>query len=456
VAEVQDQVQGDEAQVLAALQRHGWNATSFQALEPEFRHWFTPDGRCVAYVDTGRAWVAAGAPLAPDDVLAETARDFTAAAARAGRRVCFFATEQRFAARVPGRTLLIGEQPSWDPAHWPEALSRSASLREQIRRARAKGVTVRRLAPADVVEGAPIRRAIEVLIDRWQRQRPMPPLGFLVQVHPFGLVHERRLFVAEQAGRLVAFLGAVPVYARKGWLFEDLLRDPTAPNGSVELLVDHAMRACAAEGSRYVTLGLSPLSGAVPTWLRSARVVGAGFFDFAGLRAFKAKMRPAEWDAIYLSYPRELSAARALLDALAAFARGGLLRFGVRTLLRGPAVLIRLLAVLLLPWTVLLALPVARPFFPSALVQGAWVAFDVGLVVGLLALMHRWREGLARLLAATVTADAVVTCLQAVLFNLPRLRGPGSAALVGAAVAGPSLAAVLLWGAHRRRVADGR
>jgi phosphatidylglycerol lysyltransferase len=436
--------------VLTALRQHGWNATSFQVLEPDFCHWFTEDGRCVAYVDTGTAWVAAGAPLARDDELAATAGDFMAAARRAGRRVCFFATEERFVQRAAMPSLLIGEQPSWDPGRWPDALACSRSLREQIRRARAKGVKVRRLSREEVSDGAPARRAIESLIDRWHGRRPMPPLGFLVQVHPFAQVDERRLYVAEREGGLLAFLGAVPVYARQGWLFEDLIRDPGAPNGSVELLVDHAMRACAAEGSRYVTLGLSPLSGAVPHWLGSARVWGAGFFDFAGLRAFKAKMQPAEWSAIYLCYPPGRSALRALLDALAAFARGRLLHFGVRTMLRGPAVLIRLLSLLLLPWTVLLALPLARPYFPSATVQGAWVVFDLGLVFGLFALMRRWRHGLARVLAATITADAVVTLAQAMLFNLPRLRGLADAVLVSLAVSGPALAALLLWGAYRR------
>ena len=48
--------------VLDLLRQHGWNATSFQVLEPGFEYWFDADA-CVAYVDTGRAWVAAGAPI---------------------------------------------------------------------------------------------------------------------------------------------------------------------------------------------------------------------------------------------------------------------------------------------------------------------------------------------------------------------------------------------------------
>ena len=57
---------------------------------------------------------------------------------------------------------------------------------------------------------------------------------------------------------LVALLAAVPIYARQGWLVEDLLRDVGAPNGTAEALVDKAMRRFAEAGSRYATLGLAP------------------------------------------------------------------------------------------------------------------------------------------------------------------------------------------------------
>ncbi|HZJ62690.1 MAG TPA: phosphatidylglycerol lysyltransferase domain-containing protein, partial [Kofleriaceae bacterium] len=78
----------DRVRVLALLKRHGWNATSFQILEPGFRYFFDGDDACVGYVDTGRAWVAAGSPVAPPERFAEISDRFVAAAAAAGRRVC--------------------------------------------------------------------------------------------------------------------------------------------------------------------------------------------------------------------------------------------------------------------------------------------------------------------------------------------------------------------------------
>jgi hypothetical protein len=93
----------ERPRVLALLERHGWNATSFQILEPGFRYWFDGDDACVGYVDTGRAWVAAGPPIAPPERLADVTARFVAAAADARRRVCCFATEARFRDAVDWR-----------------------------------------------------------------------------------------------------------------------------------------------------------------------------------------------------------------------------------------------------------------------------------------------------------------------------------------------------------------
>lgn len=430
---------------LALVGKHGWNATSFQTLESGYQYFFCGDDACVAYVDTGAAWVAAGAPIAPHERLREVADAFTSAARAHDRRACFFATESRFLDETNMHALCIGEQPVWDPTGWADTLRTSRSLREQLRRARAKGVRVRLVAPHELEdEGSPIRAAITELARRWLGSRPMAPMGFLVQLSLFTDAKERRCLVAEREGQLVGVLGMIPVYARGGWFCEDFLRDPAAPNGTVELLFDAAMQKAAEEGCRYLTLGLAPLSGTIAAPLRAARKWGAALFDFAGLRAFKDKLRPQSWVPIYLSYPTGQGSLNALRDVLTAFARGGLLRFGLETLSRGPAVVVRLLAALLLPWTVLLTLAPAR-YFPSPLMKWAWVLFDIGMAGALLRLTALWQARLATVLFGLLIADAVLTTLQVALYNLPAARGGGDLLMSAVAIAGPSLAALLLW-----------
>jgi phosphatidylglycerol lysyltransferase len=382
-------------------------------------------------------------------VAAVTAR-FVARAAEAKRRASFFAVEERFLRATGLASMRIGEQPTWDPRAWDETVRGAKSLREQLRRARVKGVVVRRVEPEALEDAAtPERRAVEALITRWLGSRGMAPMGFLVDVQPFGFAKERRFFVAERAGSVVAFLAAVPVYARSGWLLEDLLRDPTAPNGTAELVVDFAMRALGAEGSRYVTMGLAPLAGA-SGWLRVVKEWTRALYDFEGVRAFKAKLRPHGWEPIYLAYPAGASPNAALLDALGAFARGSFARFGAETLLHGPAVVVRALGAMLVPWTVLLATAPAR-WFPFGWSKAAWVSVDVAMAVALVALAAEWRAWLARVVAVAVTADAVATWIEALAWNAARATTALDWLVVAVACAAPTAATAILWGAIGHR-----
>jgi len=445
----------ERRRVLAVLRRHGWNATSFQVLEPGFRYWFADDDACAAYVDTGGAWVAAGAPLTAAHRVGEVAERFRGAAHAAQRRVAFFGVEQRLVEALPWPSLLIGEQPEWDADAWLGALRSSSGLREQLRRARAKGVTVRTASSDELLSSsAPLRRQLEQLVAAWLRRHEMAPMGFLVQVDPLTLLEEHRVHVAEQNGRLVGFLTAAPIFARPGWLLQNLIRAAEAPNGTTELLVDHAMRDALneddGERSPMVTLGLAPLAGQVVPALRLARSAGSVLFDFEGLRAFKARLRPGTWRPIFLVYPPGQGAVRTLLDVLGAFARGRLLAFGLRTLLRGPTLVVRLLAALLVPWTVLLA--VAEGWhFPAEWVRWAWVGVDVALAAALFRLAVRWSDRLSRVVVAAVGVDAVVTLAEVLAWNVPRMRGLGDALVALVAVTAPSVAFVILWQARVRR-----
>jgi phosphatidylglycerol lysyltransferase len=439
----------DRALALAILRRHGHDVTSFQLLEPSFRYFFHGGG-FVAYVDTGSAWVAGGGPVTPPERVASVARAFVDAARARGRRASFFAVSDAFVEATGFRRVRIGEQPLWDPARWEDVVREHASIRSQVRRARAKGVTVRRAEADEMADPrSSSRRAVESLAGSWLEGKPLAPMGFLVDLALFAFPEERLYFVAEHRGHVVAFLAAVPIYDRNGWFFEDLLRDRHAPNGTAEALVDEAMREVARRGSRTVSLGLAPLSGHVPRRLRLARALARPLYDFRGVHAFKAKLRPHAWETVYVAGERR-SPWFALADGLAAFARGSVLRFGVETFARGPIAVLWLLTALLAVWTPLLALAPAR-FFPSPAVHAAWVTFDVLLGVALVSLCLRYRAWLGRLLVSAVTLDALLTLAQAIAWNLPRARGAFEHAVIAFACAGPALAALALRGMVRRQ-----
>jgi len=316
--------------------RFGREGMSSLSLKSECSYWFGAGG-CVAYFDTGASWVAAGAPLCAKRDTESVAAAFVRAADRAGRRASFFAAEQAFESVPSLGSVCIGQQPTWDPQRWSSTLRGSRSLREQLRRARAKGVRVRPLEATEVLDpSSPMRLEVERIVKGWLETKGLAPMGFLVQPEPFAFPEARRYFVAEREGAIVGCLIAAPVPGRRGWLVDTTARTKGAPNGTTELMVDALMRTVSAEGSRWVSLGLAPLSGPAPEWMKRIGSITPWLFDFEGLQAFKARLHPHQWEPMYLVHPKRTPAVLALLDALTAFAHGSLLRFGVQTARRHP------------------------------------------------------------------------------------------------------------------------
>ena len=436
---------------LGLLRRFGWNATSFQVLEPGFSYWFHGDDACVAYVDTGYAWVVAGAPIASTDRLSQVADRFVSEAHRRRRRVVFFATEARFATATGMDSILIGQQPIWNPGDWDSIVDSIRSLREQMRRARSKQVVVRRLVADSNSHPLVVdQQAVEELIAQWIGAKSIPALGFLVDLHPFSFCHERRYYVATRGAKYVGFAAVIPVLGRDGWFIENLIRSRDAPNGTIELLVDATMRDAAASGSDFVTLGLVPLAGAVTSWLRAARKYGSIFYNFSGLEAFKTKFRPREWCPIYLTYPKEQPSILAVYDSLFAFAKGGLIRFGLQTMLWGPDIVLSTLAILLVPWTLLIALADCGRWFPSPFVKWAWVVFNFCICAALLSMRARRRRISVSLVNALTAIDALTTIGEALFFNVPHIRHWPEYLIILIAIAAPSFATVVLWNVRRR------
>jgi Uncharacterized conserved protein len=293
--------------------RYGWNATAFQIVNPGMRHWFSAAGDAViGYVRRAGVRVVAGAPVCDGERLEAVLREWEGEAARAGERVCYFGAAGRVhevLGATPGHaTVVLGAQPVWDPADWAGIVDARASLRAQLARARNKGVRVSEWPP----ERAERSGALRACLREWLETRGLPPLHFLVEPETLSDLSGRRIFVAERGatGEVVGFAVLSPVPRRNGWLTEQFPRARVAPNGTVELLLDAAVRAVAADGAEYVTMGLVPLAAhnwnprdynplwlcAVMAWVRAH---GRRFYDFAGLDAFKSKFRPQGWEPIF-------------------------------------------------------------------------------------------------------------------------------------------------------------
>jgi lysylphosphatidylglycerol synthetase-like protein (DUF2156 family) len=176
-----------------------------------------------------------------------------------------------------------------------------------------------------------LRRDLETLVRHWLSARGLPPLGFVAEVAPFDGLAQRHVAVARVEGRVVAAAFTRRLEGQDAWMLDVLARSDAAPNGTAELLVDALFRAGAALGVARATLGLCPLSGPVPPEYALVAKLSAPLYDFEGLRAFRARLRPHAWERVLLEHPgqpRTLGTVR----ALRAFAGGSLVRYGLRAL----------------------------------------------------------------------------------------------------------------------------
>ncbi len=313
------------------VMRFGWNAVAYQILNPGFDHWFSPEGDAVAgYVKRSGRWIVAGAPVCSRETLPRVVEQLESCARADGCRVCYFGAAVRLYAgcRHPPlhSVVVLGSQPVWDPQRWSRIIQSRASVRAQLYRAQNKGVTVSFCAAPTAADKAQMEHLLAV----WIRSRSMPRMHFLVEPETLTFLKDRRVILAFAKQILCGFLIASPVPMRGGWLIEQIIRHPAAPNGTNELLLDAAMTQFAEEGCQYVTLGLVPLSSHVPLdgpvnprWLsllfRWMKAHGRRFYNFDGLQAFKSKFSPEQWEPIYAISTEARFSVKTLWAVTAAF-----------------------------------------------------------------------------------------------------------------------------------------
>lgn len=291
--------------------KYGWNTTSYQILNPGIERWFDLTLEAVVgFSSSKKVRVVAGAPVCPKENLEKIIEEFETEAAKNRQRVCYFCAESRLEAVVADlqthSKFLLGAQPVWNPKNWSEIVKKHKSLRAQINRARNKNVKVEEWTREKAFENARLAECLK----QWLDSKGLPPLKFLVEPDTLSRLFDRRIFVADTEEKIVGFVLLSPVPSRNGWLFEQFIHCPGAPNGTVELMIDAAMRALADGNCDYATLGLAPLSKRAkiepfenPLWLKIVlawmRKHGQRFYNFDGLDAFKAKLQPESWEPVF-------------------------------------------------------------------------------------------------------------------------------------------------------------
>jgi phosphatidylglycerol lysyltransferase len=283
----------------------------------------------VMYDVHGRSWIALGDPVGPDDQRSALLWQFYELADLHGGMVVFHHVA---AASLP-LYLQLGLVPTkiGDLARVPlDQFSLDGPKYKDLRRVAGRlerhGLTFEILPAAQV---PPILPRLREISDQWLSDKHVAEKRFSVGFFSEDYLSRLPVAVVSRDGVIEAFANVLATECKRE-LSADLMRHVAdIPNGIMDYLFGQLMLWGKEQGYESFNLGMAPLSGLeshplAPLWNRIGNTIfrhGEHFYNFEGLRQYKAKFYPV-WEPLYLMSPGGMTLAQVLVD-LAALNSGG-------------------------------------------------------------------------------------------------------------------------------------
>jgi phosphatidylglycerol lysyltransferase len=300
------------------------------ALMGDKRLLFSDDARAfVMYQVMGRSWIALGDPVGAAERCDELVWRFRELSDRHGAWTVFYHASREHLPRyidVGLAAFKLGEEARVPLGDFSLHGSARSELRQEHRRAVRDGATFEVIPMADVPSHIEELRRVS---DAWLAAKNTAEKHFSVGSFAPEYLQSFDLAVVRRAGAIVAFANLWATNS-KHELSIDLMRfGQQAPRGAMDFLFAELMLWGRAQRYAWFNLGMAPLSGLerhplAPAWHRVGTLAfryGEHFYNFEGLRHYKAKFRPT-WESKYLVVPSGTVLPRVLLDVSALVAGG--------------------------------------------------------------------------------------------------------------------------------------
>ena len=283
----------------------------------------------VMYQIAGRSWIALGDPVGAREGAEELVWRLREMSDRHGCETVFYQVcAERLALYVDLglAALKIGEEARVPLEKFSLDGAARADLRQAHRRAQRDGASFEVVPPAGV---APLLPSLRRVSDAWLSGKSTGEKRFSVGAFSPEYLEQFPLAVVRAEGSPVAFANLWTT-GTKAELSVDLMRfGPEAPRGSMDYLFIELMLWGQRAGFRHFNLGMAPLSGLeahplAPAWHRVGNFIfrhGEHFYNFEGLRRYKAKFDPA-WEPRYLVARGGIALPRVLIDVSTLIAGG--------------------------------------------------------------------------------------------------------------------------------------
>jgi phosphatidylglycerol lysyltransferase len=288
------------------------------------------DGAFLMYRRKGDTWIVMGDPVGPQEEWAELMWRMREMVDRVQGRLLFY---QLTVAALPiaidmGLQLIkYGEEARVDLGSFTTEGPEAKQLRYAERRAAREGAVFEIVPAKEVADMLPELRQVS---NSWLAAKRGREKTFSIGHFDPEYLARFDCAVVRQNGRICAFANVWKTENREE-LSVDLMRHlEEVPYGTMDFLLIHLMRWGQAQGYRWFTLGLAPLSGMearrlAPIWAKIGDLLfrhGEVFYSFEGLRGYKEKFSPV-WEPRYIAGPNGISLTRALVDLQALISGGG-------------------------------------------------------------------------------------------------------------------------------------
>ncbi|SET32485.1 phosphatidylglycerol lysyltransferase [Oceanicella actignis] len=318
------------AAAAAIIDRHG-PPEAEMAMSADKALFFSPDEDAfIMFAPQGRSWIAYADPVGPETSLPALIDAFCDAARAAGARPVFYETSDRLLAHWIDRGMRvrkIGEEALVSLPDWSLSGRRHRTLRNACSKLRREGLAAELHLPP---HAPALLDALEDVSREWLASKGGREKRFSVGAFDRRRLSRQPVLTLSENGRLVAFASLLaPAGGARAAI--DLMRHRACGRRVMDLLFVELIEACKARGMRELSLGMAPLAGldgrrGGHLWNRLGAIIyrhGGAFYNFAGLRNFKAKFA-TDWRPRYLATPARSSTLGALKDAAMLIADGPL------------------------------------------------------------------------------------------------------------------------------------
>jgi len=270
----------------------------------------------------GRSWICLFDPVGNPKSYTDLVWRFVESARAAGCRAVFYQVSPALLSHCADaglRAFKLGELAIVHLKNFEMKGGKWANLRQTASKAVRDGLDFEIIETADVPQDYDELKEVS---DAWLGHHNTREKGFSLGAFDRDYVLSQPVAVLRVEGRIVAFANLlVTDTLQEGSI--DLMRfSPDAPKGSMDFLFVRIIEHLRDKGFQTFNLGMAPLSGmskrsVSPVWDRVGGALfehGERFYNFKGLRAFKAKFHP-EWEPRYLAVSGGLNPVLALMDS---------------------------------------------------------------------------------------------------------------------------------------------